>query len=156
MLFLLLKTHMEFGFSDILLKIVRYNSNQWDLYKKSEKEKSEKRRLWCISCSQRIEGSTMLTQLWCALSWYQWSLISLNQWLPRHKWTCGGGDCHHVILQTSSYEEIHPVFWRKINFDNYINISCPLFFYFFYVHIILNSKPFGSCLGCRQDAGVMQ
>ena len=136
MLSRLLKTHTEFGFSDILLKIM--NKKLWlsditltnEIYKKSEKEKSEKLRLWCISCSQRIEWSTMLTQLWCALSWYQWSLISLNQWLPRHKWTCGGG-CHHVILQTSDYEEIHPVFWRKINFDNYINISCPLFFYLF-------------------------
>ena len=68
------------------------------------------------------------TTLMCLILISMVSHLSRNQWLPRHKWTCGGGR-HHVILQTSSYEEIHPVFWRKINFDNYINISCPLFFY---------------------------
>ena len=63
------------------------------------------------------------------------SHLSLNQWLPRHKWSCGEG-CHHVILQTSSYEEIHPVIWRKINFNIYI--SWPSFFFIYFLGKVMN------------------
>ena len=94
-----------------------------------------KRKKWKAKIMMHIrlpeKGSTMLTH-----SYYDVPYLHINALSSLSKPVATStqvnlwwGGCHHVILQTSSYEEIHPVFWRKINFDNYINISCPLFFY---------------------------